>query len=64
MNFFSQLKRSIDGTYHHVPREHLGRYLNEFDFRFSTREMSDSARMTRIMEQSEGAHRSKEPVFE
>jgi hypothetical protein len=31
-NFFSQLKRSIDGTHHHVSREHLGRYLAEFDF--------------------------------
>lgn len=53
-NFFSQLKRSIDGTYHHVSREHLGRYLADFDFRFSTRQMSDSARMERIMDQAEG----------
>jgi hypothetical protein len=29
--FFSQLKRSIDGTHHHVRREHLGRYLAQFD---------------------------------
>lgn len=32
-NFFSQLKRSIDGTHHHVTRGHLPRYLGEFDFR-------------------------------
>ena len=31
--YFSQLKRSIDGTHHHVSQEHLGRYLAEFDFR-------------------------------
>jgi hypothetical protein len=31
------LKRSIDGTHHHVSREHLNRYLAEFDFRYSTR---------------------------
>jgi hypothetical protein len=30
--YFSQLKRSIDGTHHHVSREHLPRYLAEFDF--------------------------------
>jgi transposase-like protein len=24
--YFSQLKRSLDGTFHHVSREHLGRY--------------------------------------
>jgi hypothetical protein len=28
-NHFSQLKRSIDGTFHHVSREHLERYLTE-----------------------------------
>lgn len=31
-NYFSQLKRSIDGTHHHVSRTHLPRYLAEFDF--------------------------------
>ena len=31
-NYFSQLKRSIDGTHHHVSKEHLPRYLAEFDF--------------------------------
>jgi transposase-like protein len=32
-SFFSQLKRSVDGTFHHVSPEHLDRYLAEFDFR-------------------------------
>ncbi len=53
-NFFSQLKRSIDGTHHHVSREHLHRYLAEFDFRLTTCKMSDSARMQRIIDQTEG----------
>ena len=35
--FFSQLKRSLDGTHRHVAREHLDRYLAEFDFRYTTR---------------------------
>jgi hypothetical protein len=30
--YFSQLKRSIDGTHHHVSTEHLDRYLAQFDF--------------------------------
>ncbi len=34
--YFSQMKRSIDGTHHHVSREHLDRYLAEFDFRYNT----------------------------
>jgi len=48
-NFFSQLKRSIDGTHHHVSVEHLPRYLAEFDYRYSTRKMSDTARMKALM---------------
>jgi transposase-like protein len=53
-NFFSQLKRSIDGTHHHVSTEHLPRYLAEFDYRYSTRELSDSARTRRLMGQVGG----------
>jgi transposase-like protein len=36
--FFSILKRGLFGTYQHVSEEHLQRYLNEFDFRYSHRE--------------------------
>jgi transposase-like protein len=43
-NFFSQLKRSIDGTHHRVSDEHLSRYLAEFDFRYSTRKATDTER--------------------
>jgi len=35
----AQLKRSINGTHHHVSPEHLHRYLAEFDFRYSTCKM-------------------------
>jgi len=44
-SFFAQLKRSIDGTHHHVSRVHLQRYLNEFGFRHSTRQMKDAERI-------------------
>lgn len=46
-NFFSILKRGIDGTYHHVSVAHLPRYLAEFDFRYNNRTangVSDSER--------------------
>jgi transposase-like protein len=36
-NFFSILKRGINGTYHHVSQQHLKRYLAEFDFRYNYR---------------------------
>ena len=53
-NFFSHLKRSIDGTHHHVSREHLPRYLAEFDMRYSTRKMSDQERFAVVMGQVGG----------
>jgi transposase-like protein len=42
--FFANLRRGIDGTYHHVSKQHLHRYLGEFDFRYNSRKMSDSDR--------------------
>ena len=34
-NYFSILKRGINGVYQHVSQKHLKRYLGEFDFRYS-----------------------------
>lgn len=36
--FWSQLKRSIDGTYHCVSRKYLQLYLNEFVYRYNYRQ--------------------------
>ena len=36
-NYFSILKRGINGTYQHVSPTHLKRYVGEFDFRFNNR---------------------------
>lgn len=38
--FWSQLKRSIDGTYHCVSVQHLQKYLDEFVFRYNARHSS------------------------
>lgn len=35
--FWSQLKRSIDGTHHGVSRKHLQNYVNEFAYRYNRR---------------------------
>jgi transposase-like protein len=48
-NYFSQLKRSLDGTYHAVSVEHLDRYLAEFDYRHSTCELTDTERVGRLV---------------
>ena len=50
-SYFSQLKRSLDGTHHKVSVEHLPRYLAEFDFRYSTCKMTDDKRVARLMGQ-------------
>jgi hypothetical protein len=35
--YFSILKRGINGVYHHCGKQHLHRYLAEFDFRYNNR---------------------------
>jgi hypothetical protein len=48
-SFFSLLKRGVYGAWHHVSKEHLPKYANEFAFRWSTREMTDGERMEAAM---------------
>ena len=45
--FWSQPKRSIDGTYHHVTPQHLQKYVDEYGFRYSHR--NDEQAMFRTM---------------
>jgi transposase-like protein len=60
--FFAQLKRSLDGTHHHVSREHLDRYLAEFEFRFSTCHDTDTERMGQLLSQIAGRRLSYRPA--
>jgi transposase-like protein len=56
-NFFSILKRGIDGVYHHVSEAHLPRYLAEFDFRYNNLAadgVSDAERTRRALVGAEG----------
>ncbi len=48
------LKRGIIGTFHHVSKKHLHRYLNEFDFRFNARKISDGERTLEAIKGFEG----------
>ena len=38
------LKSGIVGSFQHVSKKHLHRYLNEFDFRFNNRKVTDGER--------------------
>lgn len=60
--YFSQLKRSLDGTHHHVSTEHLPRYLAEFEFRASTHYVDDSQRMRSLIGQVCGRRLSYRPL--
>jgi transposase-like protein len=42
--FFSLLKRGVVGTFHHVSKQHLARYVDEFSFRWNHRYVSDTER--------------------
>jgi len=53
-SFFSLLKRGILGTFHHVSREHLQRYLHEFDFRWNRRDDEAGQRMNDVLDQAVG----------
>ena len=49
--YFSVMKRGLTGTYHHVSKQHLKRYLSEFDFRYNYRKTDD---LDRTMEALRG----------
>ena len=44
-SWFALLKRGIVGTFHHVSEKHLDWYVDEFAFRFNSREVEDPERV-------------------
>lgn len=53
-SFFSLLKRGVHGSWHHISREHLPKYANEFAFRWNHRTLKDGERMQKAILQVEG----------
>ncbi len=63
--FFSILKRGLNGVYQHCSKQHLKRYLAEYDFRYSYRDkmgFSDSERTTMALKGIEGKRLTYLPV--
>ena len=48
-NFWSHLKRGIDGIYHHVSRGHLQSYLDEFSIWYYTRKFDAQRRFDLVL---------------
>lgn len=53
-NYFSILKRGINGVYQHVSEAHLSRYVAEFDFRYNNRKITDAERAAEALKGIEG----------
>jgi transposase-like protein len=53
-NYWSLLKRGIHGTFHSVSRKYLECYLDEFEFRFNRRKISDADRFYDLLRNVDG----------
>lgn len=53
-NFWSVLKRGLNGIYHQVSEKHLEAYLNEFTSRYNSREISSFERFENFLTDAEG----------
>ena len=53
-SFFGLLKRGVHGTFHHIGRQHLGRYCDEFEFRWDHRKVTDGTRTVSALRRATG----------
>ena len=51
---FSLFKRGVVGTFHSISKKHLPNYLNEFEFRWDTRNMDDGLRVSTAIRRVDG----------
>lgn len=52
--FFARVKRGMKGVYHNVSREHLFRYMDQFEFAHNTRKMNDGERVLSLIGKADG----------
>jgi len=53
-SYFSLLKRGIVGTFHHISKDHMQRYLGEFDFRWNNRKNTVASTFAKAVKGMEG----------
>jgi transposase-like protein len=61
-NFWSHLKRGVDGIYHWVSKEHLQAYVYEFTLRYNTRKFNTSGRFDLVLSNVAGRLTYKELI--
>jgi transposase-like protein len=62
-SFFALLKRGVMGSFHHISKQHLDRYCDEFSFRWDHRKTTDSERTEAAIRQTIGKRLSyKQPI--
>jgi len=52
--FWSLMKRSIVGIYHHISKKHIDLYLNEFTYRYNTRKETSENRFNLVLNNCNG----------
>lgn len=50
-NYWSHVKRAVIGTYYHISKKHINRYLLEFDYKFNYRKLTDGDKLNLTLRQ-------------
>jgi transposase-like protein len=61
-NYWSHVKRAVIGTYYHISKKHINRYLAEFDYKFNTRKETDASRFILTLQNSHGRLKYRELI--
>jgi hypothetical protein len=61
--FWSILKRGIVGIYHFTSRKHIQRYVDEFVFRYNTRQHTEMERFNLLLQNTEHRLTYKELIY-
>ncbi len=62
--FWSLLKRGIIGIYHFTSKKHLQMYIDEFTFRYNSRNISTANRFNLMLSNSEHRLTYKDLIYE